>query len=155
MSGAALAGFAVAAALVLLLALPPLLSAPEDVPRTTAGMFTVSYSCAVIVPILSGLAWDMLHIPALAFLPIFLCGFLMIGFAVTFDFRGKEGVVSAGVSHSRLRGPQIAKLRRDHLLVGHIAFEDADVAGELIHAGDEVRAKSSHRNRADRGGSGR
>jgi CP family cyanate transporter-like MFS transporter len=89
-SGAALAGFAIAAALVLILALPPLLSAPEDVPRTTAGMFTISYSCAVVVPIISGLGWDLLHIPAIAFLPIFLCGFLLIGFAATFDFRGRK-----------------------------------------------------------------
>jgi CP family cyanate transporter-like MFS transporter len=40
-------------------------------------MFTISYSCAVIVPIISGLSWDLSGIPATAFLPIALCGFLL------------------------------------------------------------------------------
>ena len=58
-----------AAILILVLALPPLLSQPQDVPRMAAGMFTISYSCAVIVPIVSGLAWDATGIPATAFIP--------------------------------------------------------------------------------------
>src|SRR6185437_6208817 len=45
---------------------------------TTAGMFTISYSCAVIVPVISGALWDLSGIPALAFLPIALCGILLI-----------------------------------------------------------------------------
>ena len=44
-----------AAILILVLALPPLLSPPDDVHRVTAAMFTISYSCAVIVPVISGL----------------------------------------------------------------------------------------------------
>ena len=74
---ATLQGFAAAAILVLVLALPPLLSPPDDVHRVTAAMFTISYSCAVIVPIISGLSWDLSGIPATAFLPIALCGFLL------------------------------------------------------------------------------
>ena len=46
-------------------------------------MFTISYSCAVIVPIISGLAWDASGIPAVAFAPIGLCAFLLIGLAPT------------------------------------------------------------------------
>jgi MFS transporter, CP family, cyanate transporter len=69
-AGASLLGFAAAAVLVLMLALPPLVSPPEDVHRTAAAMFTISYSIAVIVPVLSGLAWDLTGIPAMAFLPI-------------------------------------------------------------------------------------
>jgi CP family cyanate transporter-like MFS transporter len=76
-AAAALQGFAAAAILVLILALPPLLSPPDDVHRVTAAMFTISYSCAVIVPIISGLSWDVSGIPATAFLPIALCGFLL------------------------------------------------------------------------------
>jgi len=36
--------------LVLMLALPPLLSAPDDVHRMSAAMFTISYPCAVAIP---------------------------------------------------------------------------------------------------------
>src|SRR6185437_16150439 len=58
-ASATLQGFAASAILILILALPPLLSTPDDVHRVTAAMFTISYSCAVIVPVISGLAWDM------------------------------------------------------------------------------------------------
>lgn len=75
---ASLQGFAAAAILVLALALPPLLSPPDDVHRTTAAMFTISYSCAVITPIISGLMWDLSGIAALAFLPIGLCGLVLV-----------------------------------------------------------------------------
>ena len=71
-------GFACAAILILILALPPLLSAPDDVHRVTAAMFTISYSCAVIVPVISGLAWDLSGIASFAFAPIGLCGIILV-----------------------------------------------------------------------------
>jgi CP family cyanate transporter-like MFS transporter len=74
---AAVLGFANAVALVLMLALPALLGAPEDVHRMSAAMFTISYPCAVVLPILGGLAWDVTGVPALAFAPVGL-GALMI-----------------------------------------------------------------------------
>lgn len=77
-AAAALQGFAAAAILILVLALPPLLSPPDDVHRVTAAMFTISYSCAVIVPVISGLLWDFSGIAALAFLPIALSGILLV-----------------------------------------------------------------------------
>ncbi len=77
-ASAALQGFAAAAILILVLALPPLLSPPDDVHRVTAAMFTISYSCAVIVPVISGITWDLTGIAALAFLPIALCGILLV-----------------------------------------------------------------------------
>jgi CP family cyanate transporter-like MFS transporter len=67
---AALLGFANAIALVLMLALPALLAAPGDVHRLSAAMFTVSYPCAVVLPILGGFAWDVTGVPALAFAPV-------------------------------------------------------------------------------------
>jgi MFS transporter, CP family, cyanate transporter len=76
-------GFSCAATLTLLLTLPPLLSAPGDTHRMTAGLLTISYSCAVIVPILSGLFWDASGVPAVAFIPIGLCNFLLTGLAST------------------------------------------------------------------------
>ena len=73
-----LQGFSAAAILILVLALPPLLSPPDDVHRVTAAMFTISYSCAVIVPVISGLAWDISGIASAAFVPIGLCGILLV-----------------------------------------------------------------------------
>jgi MFS transporter, CP family, cyanate transporter len=77
-AAAVLQGFAAAAILILVLALPPLLSPPDDVHRVTAAMFTISYSCAVIVPVISGILWDLSGVAALAFLPIALCGILLV-----------------------------------------------------------------------------
>ena len=77
-AAATLQGFAAAAILILVLALPPLLSPPDDVHRVTAAMFTISYSCAVIVPVVSGLAWDLTGIASSAFLPIALCGIMLV-----------------------------------------------------------------------------
>ena len=71
-------GFANAAILILILALPPLLSAPDDVHRVTAAMFTISYSCAVIVPVISGFVWDTTGIASSAFAPIALCGIILV-----------------------------------------------------------------------------
>lgn len=56
-----------------ILALPALLSIPGDVPRTSAGMFTVSYTCAIIIPTISGALWDTTGRPWTAFLPLCLC----------------------------------------------------------------------------------
>jgi CP family cyanate transporter-like MFS transporter len=75
---AAVTGFAAAGTLILVLALPPLLSPPDDVHRVTAAMFTISYSCAVIVPVISGMLWDMSGMAGMAFLPIALCGILLV-----------------------------------------------------------------------------
>ena len=73
---AAVLGFFAAAILILMLALPPLLAPPEDVHRVSAAMFTISYSCAVITPIFSGLAWDLTGVAQSAFVPLgALCGF--------------------------------------------------------------------------------
>jgi MFS transporter, CP family, cyanate transporter len=55
------------------LALPALLSAPGDVSRTSAGMFTISYSCGIAVPTISGALWDVTGRPWTAFLPLCVC----------------------------------------------------------------------------------
>ncbi|HLH90950.1 MAG TPA: MFS transporter [Xanthobacteraceae bacterium] len=84
---AAALGFSGAVTLTLLLAMPALLSAPDDVHRTTAAMFTISYSCAVIVPIVSGALWDASAIPAAAFVPIALGNLMLI--ALPWRIRGR------------------------------------------------------------------
>jgi CP family cyanate transporter-like MFS transporter len=79
--GCGLIGFFAAVILVLVLALPPLLSEPADVHHLTAGVFTVSYTCAVVVPIVSGGLWDASGIPAMALLPVGVCTLVVIGLA--------------------------------------------------------------------------
>jgi MFS transporter, CP family, cyanate transporter len=88
---AALLGFSDSAALILGLTLPPLLCRPEDVARTSAGMFTISYGGAVAVAVASGAAWDVSSVPALAFVPLGACA---IGLAaVTLGLRAKKELV--------------------------------------------------------------
>jgi len=70
---AALLGFSDSTALIVGLTLPPLLCRPEDVARTSAGMFTISYAGAVAIAIVSGAAWDLSGIPAFAFVPLGAC----------------------------------------------------------------------------------
>ena len=80
---AAILGFFAAAILILMLALPPLLAPPDDVHRLSAAMFTISYSCAVITPILSGIAWDLTGIGWSAFVPLGLCAVVLMALAPT------------------------------------------------------------------------
>jgi MFS transporter, CP family, cyanate transporter len=71
---AGLIGFSLAITFVLTLALPAMLSPPDDVHRLAGGMFSISYTCALIVPIACGALWDLSGIPWTAFLPLGLCG---------------------------------------------------------------------------------
>ena len=70
---AARVGFASAITFAVILALPPMLSRSGDVHRVAAGMFTISYSCAVAIPTLSGALWDITGKPWTAFVPLSLC----------------------------------------------------------------------------------
>jgi CP family cyanate transporter-like MFS transporter len=83
---AAVLGFFNAAILILMLALPPLLAPPEDVHRVSAAMFTISYSCAVITPIFSGLAWDLTGVAWSAFVPLGVCAVVLMAIAPTIRF---------------------------------------------------------------------
>jgi len=69
----AVIGIAAAVTMTAILALPALLSRPDDVPRTAAGMFTVSYTCAIIIPTICGALWDLTGKPWTAFVPLCLC----------------------------------------------------------------------------------
>ena len=84
---AALIGFSDAGALILGLALPALLCKPEDVARTAAGTFTLSYGGAMIVAVACGAAWDLSGRPALAFVPLGVCALALIAGATV--LRGK------------------------------------------------------------------
>jgi CP family cyanate transporter-like MFS transporter len=80
-ASAAAFGFFGTAILVFMLTLPALIGPPDDVHRVTAGMFTISYSCAVIVPIISGLLWDMTGTAVSAFVPIIACSLVLMALA--------------------------------------------------------------------------
>jgi CP family cyanate transporter-like MFS transporter len=66
-------GFASAITFAVILALPPMLCAAGDVSRTAAGMFTISYTCAVVIPTVSGALWDITGAAWTAFVPLALC----------------------------------------------------------------------------------
>jgi MFS transporter, CP family, cyanate transporter len=78
----AILGVSAAVPFVLILALTPVLSAPGDVHRTAAGMFTISYGVAVIVPVICGAVWDLSGAAWTAFVPLALCAVVMTVFGV-------------------------------------------------------------------------
>jgi CP family cyanate transporter-like MFS transporter len=82
-AGAACIGLSLTLSFVLILALPPVLSAPGDVHRLAAGVFTISYSTAVLVPAASGLLWDLTGVPGMAFAPIAVCAIMLAAVAPT------------------------------------------------------------------------
>jgi MFS transporter, CP family, cyanate transporter len=71
-------GAASGATLVLTLALPPLMAAPADVPRTTAGVLAIGYSTVWLMLLAAGAAWDAFHQPATGLLPIALGGVVVL-----------------------------------------------------------------------------
>ena len=91
-AAAALVGFSLSVTFVVTLALPPVLSPPGDVHRMSAGMFTVSFSCAVIVPIICGALWDFTGLPWTAFVLLAICPILLTGLGslLSLHAAGKE-----------------------------------------------------------------
>jgi len=81
-TAAAFIGFTGAITFTPILALPALLSNPGDVPRTAAGMFTISYSCAIVIPTLCGALWDLTGKPWVAFVPLCVCSVALTVFGV-------------------------------------------------------------------------
>jgi CP family cyanate transporter-like MFS transporter len=79
---AGMVGFASAISFSAILALPPLLSAPEDVHRTAAGTYTISFTMGVIVPIISGAIWDLTQMPWLTFVPLAICALTLTVFGL-------------------------------------------------------------------------
>lgn len=82
---AGILGFASAMILVLLLALPPILTAEHDVHRLSAAMFAITYTCSFSVSRLGGAVWDATSLPATAFVPVAAAGPIMIALAWGLD----------------------------------------------------------------------
>lgn len=89
-AGGVVAGFSLAVTFVLTFALPPVLSAPGDVHRMAGGMFAISYTVAVIVPVLCGAFWDLTGVPWTVFLPVALCGVAMPALGFVLSVRGQS-----------------------------------------------------------------
>ncbi len=70
---ASVTGFSLAVTFVLTFALPPALAPEHDVHRMAGGMFAISYTIAVIVPVICGAVWDLTGVPWTVFLPVFAC----------------------------------------------------------------------------------
>jgi MFS transporter, CP family, cyanate transporter len=85
-ASAALLGFSAGGAFALGLTLPPLLAPPQEVARVSAAMFTISYGVAVVVSVLSGVAWDLSGVERFAFLPIAFAALPIILLAPTIKF---------------------------------------------------------------------
>ena len=62
-------GFAAALAFIVVLTLPPRLAAAGDVPRMSAGIFTIQYTAAFVLPLVAGTMWDATGRAWLAFVP--------------------------------------------------------------------------------------
>jgi CP family cyanate transporter-like MFS transporter len=84
---AAALGFLGAFVLTLGFALPALLGAQSDVARMSAAMFTISYSEALVVSVLSGAAWDVAGSARFAFLPIALSAVPLLFMPMVIPFR--------------------------------------------------------------------
>ena len=80
---AGLLGFVSSMTLVLTLALPSVLGAPDDVHRTSAGMFTISYSIAMVLSIGGGWLWDLTGLPVAGLAPAAVCGLVIVALAGT------------------------------------------------------------------------
>jgi MFS transporter, CP family, cyanate transporter len=84
----AVLGIAAAVTMTAILALPAFLSRPDDVPRTAAGMFTIAYTCAIIIPTICGALWDVSGKPWTAFVPLCICAVTLTGLgAIVTRFR--------------------------------------------------------------------
>jgi len=68
-----LLGFSAALGFIVVLTLPPRLAAPGDVHRMSAGIFTIQYASAFIIPLIAGALWDATGISQLAFVPGMIC----------------------------------------------------------------------------------
>jgi len=74
---AGVVGFAIAVVFVMMLAAPPVLARPGEVHRVAAGMFTISYSCGVAIPAVSGALWDLTGVAWSTFVPLGVCAVTM------------------------------------------------------------------------------
>jgi CP family cyanate transporter-like MFS transporter len=95
---AALIGVTTAVTLTAILALPPILSTAADLPRTSAGMFTIAYTTSILIPTISGALWDATGKPWSAFVPLCICAIALTVLGVVaarYPTPGERGIASS------------------------------------------------------------
>jgi CP family cyanate transporter-like MFS transporter len=92
-----LIGAPLAVSFVITMVLALLLSPRDDVHRISAGMFTVSYSMALVLPVLCGALWDLTGLRWAAFVPLGLCALTLTSIGVALTLHRDP---SAGRAHS-------------------------------------------------------
>lgn len=100
--GAGLVGAGSSVGFVVALALPPLLAPPAEVPRLSAGMFTIGYTAAFVFPLAGGLAWSVSGDPPAAFWPVIAGGCGLVATAWSRRLTGHIGERETGP----VRGPE-------------------------------------------------
>jgi MFS transporter, CP family, cyanate transporter len=75
---AALLGGSSALVFTLGIALPPILAGPGEAARLTGITISLTYAVAFVGPLIGGQLWDLLHLPAVAFLPVACASILLI-----------------------------------------------------------------------------
>ncbi len=91
-AAAGLLGFSTALVFVLALALPPLLTPAWDTHRLSAAMFTIAYCCPFVGALLGGALWDASGTAAMAFVPVFTGGLMMLLIPRWLDLRAAHNL---------------------------------------------------------------
>jgi len=73
-------------------ALPPLLASHEEVARLTGITISLTYAVAFVGPFVGGVLWDLLHLPAVAFLPVALASITLIVLGALLPSRAAFGL---------------------------------------------------------------
>src|SRR5579884_3485380 len=92
---AALLGGSSAFVFTLGIALPPLLALPHEVARLTGNTISLTYAVAFVGPFAGGELWDILHIPAMAFLPVIIASLMLIILGTLLPSRAQFGLQPA------------------------------------------------------------
>lgn len=111
---AALLGGSSAFVFVLGIALPPLLASREQVARLTGITLTISYGVAFFGPLIGGALWDLLGLPALAFLPVALAGCALVILGALLPPRSHFGMLAAEENLPLTPGATIAPASDAH-----------------------------------------
>src|SRR4029079_8461362 len=84
---AAAAGLGGAVTFVVSFGLPAILSPPGEVHRMAGGMFTISYTIAVLLPVLCGACWDLTGLPWTGVMPMAVAAVVMTIFGTMLSAR--------------------------------------------------------------------
>jgi CP family cyanate transporter-like MFS transporter len=105
---AALLGGSSALVFTLGIALPPILAGPGEAARLTGITISLTYAVAFVGPLIGGQLWDLLHLPAVAFLPVAFASILLIVLGTLLPSRAAFNLPAA-VEHIPVSQPDPTK----------------------------------------------